>query len=467
MDIQQKFYETINKHKMIHKGDKVIVAVSGGPDSMCLLHLFLTYREQLGIYLLVAHLDHMFRGEESQGDALFVQSFCARKGLTFISDRVNVPGFIEKTGLSPEDAARRIRYDFFERAVLNYNAQKVALGHNRNDNEETVLMNILRGAGLEGLVGINPVQGKYIRPIIDVPRDAIQNYLHKNNIKYRTDRTNFTTDYFRNKLRLELIPLIKEKYSPNLGGSLRRLSDIARYDLQYIEFAVERAWSDSVKVAKGVVSINITKFRKIHPSVRRHIIRKAIDYLTGDVKDFEYKHTISLIDFIFNAKSGNIIDLPKGVLGQKDYENFVLYLKRRNKDVCDYVYVLPLMGHLLIKETDVEIRSCIKPRDTYKLVKSNPLIAQLDCDKIKGTLTVRNRRPGDKFVPLGCMYYKKLQDFFIDNKVPKRQRKMIPIVEDSEKIVWVGGMRIDERCKITEKTKNVLLLEMKKMGQEE
>ncbi len=467
MDIDQIFLETINAHKMIKTGNRVIVAVSGGPDSMCLLHLLHTHRDMLDINLCVAHLDHMFRGEESHQDALFVEDFCRENGIQFIGECVNVPRYIEKTGLSPEDAARRVRYAFFEKVRSKYNAQKVALGHNRNDHEETVLMNIFRGTGLEGLVGIEPVRGNYIRPLIDVPRQSIEFYLDKHQIKYRIDRTNLTTDYFRNTLRLELIPLIQQKYCPNLGDSLRRLADIARQDFSYIYDAVETAWEDSVKFGQGVVIINIRKYSAMHVSIQRHIVRKAVHYLTGDVKDFEYRHTLNLADFIQNASSGSRIDLPKGILGQKDYETFKLTLKKAHKKISDYSYILPMTGSLMIMETGMEIQTRVKNRHKYKLIKSNPLIAQLDCDKIKGNLIVRNRRPGDRFVPLGSKYFKKLQDFFTDCKVPKMQRDMLPIIEDSEKIVWIGGLRIDDRCKITENTRNVLLLKLEKVNREE
>lgn len=467
MDIQQIFLETINTHNMIKRGNRVIVAVSGGPDSMCLLHLLYTHRDKLGINLCVAHLDHMFRGEDSYQDALFVEAFCRKNGIPFIGECVNVPEYIEKTGLSPEDAARRVRYAFFEKARSKYNAQKVALGHNRNDHEETVLMNIFRGTGLDGLVGIEPVRGYYIRPLIDVPRQSIESYLDKHQIKYRIDRTNLTTDYFRNTLRLELIPLIKEKYCPNLSDSLRRLSDIARQDFSYICDAVEMAWENSVKCGQDVVTIDIKKYSAMHVSIQRHILRKAVHHLTGDVKDFEYRHTLNLADFIQNASSGSRVDLPKGLLGQKNYETFVLSLKKADKKISDYRYVLPMTGSLVIMETGMEIQTRVKNRHEYKLIKTNPLIAQLDCDKIKGNLIVRNRRPGDRFVPLGSNYFKKLQDLFTDCKVPKMQRDMLPIIEDSEKIVWVGGLRIDDRCKITENTRNVLILKLKKGNQEE
>ena len=179
VELQKRFLNTINTYNMIQSGDKVIVGVSGGPDSVCLLHLLITFKKQLGIDVYVAHLDHMFRALESKEDTDFVKDLCKRWDVPFFSDRVNVPKFVKESGMSPEDAARRIRYRFFSRVKEKIGADKIATGHNQNDHEETILMNIFRGTGLDGLQGIEPVRDYYIRPLIEVPRDAIEEYLKK------------------------------------------------------------------------------------------------------------------------------------------------------------------------------------------------------------------------------------------------------------------------------------------------
>jgi tRNA(Ile)-lysidine synthase len=461
VDIKKTFLDTLSKYNMIEKGDMVLAGVSGGPDSVCLLHLLWVFKDQLGVDIAVAHLDHMFRGKESEEDARFVEDLCRKWGITFYCERADVPAYIEKTGLSPEDAARRVRYAFFERARLKTGARKVALGHNRNDHEETVLMNILRGSGLEGLVGIEPVRDFYIRPLLEIPREEIELYLKEEGIPYRIDRTNLTTDYFRNRIRLELIPLIEEKYCGHFGASLRRLSDIARQDLSYLEEETGRAWEEAARQEQGKVFIDIKKFSSLHEALKRRIIRKSVECLVGDVRDFEHRHTVMLVQFIEKSPTGTVVDLPKGLKGRKIYEHFCIF-RGEEERIPDYCYDLPVPGRVFIKEAGVAIEAEVRSGTGREIIKTNPLIAQLDYDKIKGNLTVRNRRPGDRFKPLGAGGFKKLQDFFTDEKVPGKERDKVPVVTDNGRIVWVAGMRIDDRFKITSATARVLLLKLER-----
>lgn len=459
MDIAKTFLNTIKKYKMINAGDKILVGVSGGPDSMSLLHLLWTFQEKLEIKLLAAHLDHMFRGKESREDARFVEKICEDLGIPFFEEKINVPSYIKKTGFSPEDAARRVRYSFYKRQRKRLGIQKIALGHNRDDHEETVLMNILRGTGLEGLVGIDPVRDCYIRPLIEVPRMIIEDYLEKHNIPYRIDKTNLQPDYFRNSLRLELIPLIKEKYCPHLGKSLRRLADVTRYDLAYIEDETKKVLSSVAKCEGKKVLIYVDEFLSLHEAIKRRLIRKVVGQIAGNTKDFEYKHTVMLIDFIENSKPGSLLTLPKNLTAEKSYTATSLYEGSALKvKVPDFAYELKVPGEVFVKELNYNIKANLEDNHRDKIIKTDPLIAQLDYDKIKGNLLVRNRRRGDKFRPLGFSGSKKLKDFFIDEKIPRTMRDKIPIVECNGEILWICGMRIDDKFKVTSNTKNILIL---------
>lgn len=459
MDVAQKFLETVEKYHMIKKGDSIMAGVSGGPDSVCLLHLLKRFQKQLQIKLCVAHLDHMFRGRESEEDALFVEKLCESWHIPFFKDKIDVPKYIKRTGLSPEDAARRVRYAFFERARGAMKADKVALGHNRNDHEETVLMNILRGSGVEGLVGIEPVRDFYIRPLLEVSRDEIEGYLKKEGLNYRIDRTNLSPHYFRNKLRLELIPLIEKKYAPHIGASLRRLSEIARYDISFLEEETGKAWQDVASYENGKVCVDIKKFSNLHEALKRRLVRKAVEKLVGNMKDFEYRHTSMLVDFIVDAGAGSTISLPRNLEGEKEYDFFYLHIKTPEK-TSNFSYSLPIPGKIFIPEAGVTLEACLEDK-SHEIIRTNPLIAQLDYDKIKGNLTVRNRKPGDRFIPIGG-HYKKIQDFFTDEKVPRKRRDSVPILLDEEKILWVCGMRIDDRVKVTDDTKTILFLKMER-----
>ncbi|MDD4570729.1 MAG: tRNA lysidine(34) synthetase TilS, partial [Tepidanaerobacteraceae bacterium] len=425
MDIKKKFLKTIKKYNMVQKGDRIIIGVSGGPDSVCLLHLLMTFRNELEIFLYVAHLDHMFRGRDSEDDAYFMKVLCEKWNVPFFSDKINVPEYVQKSGLSPEDAARRVRYDFFKRVKDQTGAQKIATGHNRNDHEETILMNIFRGAGLDGLIGIDPVRNCYIRPLIDIPREAIEEYLKKEDIPFRIDATNLTPDYFRNSLRLELIPIIREKYCPHLGESLRRLAEIARRDLSFMEEAMERAEVSVIRNESEKVIIDIKKFSEQHEAIKYRLVRLAVGKLAGNVKDFETRHAKLLVEFIEKVSPGSRIDLPKNLQGVKEYDYFILS-KASLDEIPDYSYILSVPGEIAINETGVNIKSYIKTRNKQIITKTDPTIAYLDYDKIYSDLIIRNRRPGDRFKPLGGIGFKKLKNFFIDEKIPRRKRNYVP-----------------------------------------
>lgn len=443
---------------MVDPNDRVIVGVSGGPDSVCLLHLFKTFSDELSLHIYVAHLNHMFRGSESEEDAQFVKALCSKWGLPFFSNQVNVPELINRTGLSPEDAARQVRYEFFNEVKEQTGAQKIATGHNRNDHEETILMNIFRGAGLDGLIGIEPVRDYYIRPLIEIPRKVIEKYLKQQDIPSRIDATNLTTEYFRNSLRLELIPLIREKYCPHLGQSLRRLSEIARRDLSFMEKETRKAWFEVVRCEPTKVIIDVEKFSEQDEAIKYRLAREAVETLAGDTKDFEARHTELLVEFIQQAQSGSLIDLPKNLQGEKVYEHCIIS-EEIISETADYSYNLPVPGQIIIKETGVHIKADVINRNKETTIKSNPRFAYLDYDKINPkNLLVRNRKPGDRFKPLGGTGFKKLKDFFIDEKVSRRKRNDVSIIEAGGQIIWVGGMRIDDRFKVTEETKRILTL---------
>ncbi|ADL08812.1 tRNA lysidine(34) synthetase TilS [Thermosediminibacter oceani] len=468
MDIISVFKDTVDKYGMLQKGDKVLVGVSGGPDSVCLLHLLLRHREEFGISLAVAHLNHCFRGQESDEDETFVRDLAGQWGLPFYGEKVDVPAYIKKTGLSPEDAARRVRYAFFERVRRETGAGKVALAHNSNDREETVLMNIFRGTGLEGLVGIEAVRDHYIRPLIEVERDSIEDYLKREGIPYRIDSTNLQTFYYRNKLRLELIPLIKREYCPHLSAALKRLSEIASVDISLLGKLTDEAFARVVRAMPDGVMIDTKKFNELHEALKYRVVRKAVERILGDLRDFEYRHARMTVEFIAEKPTGSRLDLPGGLTGVKSYECFYIY--RGDPPVAaDFYYELPVPGKIDVPEAGVTITSRIVERDVYTSFKTSPLKAYLDYDKIKGNLAVRKRRPGDRFIPFGSRFSKKLQDFFVDNKVPAGERDRVPIVVAGDRILWVGGMRIDDRFKVTGDTKKILVLEIQRKngGQEE
>ncbi|MFO7152718.1 MAG: tRNA lysidine(34) synthetase TilS [Bacillota bacterium] len=460
MDIVEVFKNTVAKHQMIKNGDRILVGVSGGADSVCLLHLLLRFRQEFGIDLAVAHLNHSFRGREADEDEAFVRELARKWELPFYAEKIDVPAYVRETGLSPEDAARRVRYAFFERVREKIRADRIALAHNSNDREETILMNIFRGSGIEGLVGIEPVRDHYIRPLIDVERKAIEEYLRKEGIPYRTDSTNLQAIYFRNKIRLELIPLIKRDYCPHLSAALKRLSEIASIDASLLDELTRAAYAETSEKIPGGVKIDLKKFGELHDSLKLRVVRKAAEEILGILQDFEYRHAKMLVDFIMEKPTGSRLSLPHGLTGEKSYGCFYIY-GENPPEAMSFYYRFPVPGEIEIPEAGAVISARIVERQGGFSIKKSPNWAYLDYEKIKEPLGVRNRRPGDRFIPFGSHFSKKLQDFFVDNKVPARERDRVPLVVSGERILWVCGMRIDERFKVTDRTKRILVLEFK------
>lgn len=464
MQMEEQMLETIGKYKMFNKNDKVIVAVSGGPDSVCLLHLLYRLRQKLGISLFAAHLDHKFRGKESEADSVFVQRFTKQLGIPCFTQQVDVPKYIEETGLSPEEAAREVRYRFFEKVFKQTNGDKIALGHNLNDQVETVLMRFLRGTGIKGLSGIPPVRDVFVRPLIEVSREEIMNYLRRNRLEYRIDKTNLKPIYERNKLRLKLIPLLEKEYNPNLKKTLNNMAVLMRDDSDFIQKQTLKVFKEIVEIrGEDRLRVAYKKFDTLHNAIKTRLLRLCYKEVSKTLKDLSYSHIKDTMEFIEKGKTGASISLPKGVIVSKSYRGFGFYTKTSKKQKVKYSYKFLPGETVHIKEVDKKIKSQIMDISQVKTpFENDPSVVYVDLSQIKGnTLTIRNRKPGDRFRPLGMKGTKKLKDFFIDEKIPAHERDSIPLVVEGDTIVWVAGLRLSEDYKITSKTTRVLKLTIK------
>ncbi|MDI3534385.1 MAG: tRNA(Ile)-lysidine synthase [Thermosediminibacterales bacterium] len=458
-----KVVETIKKYNMISSGDRIIVGVSGGPDSICLLHVLSKLKHKFNISLYVAHLDHMFRDEESRNDALFVKEVCQKLQIPLIMETIDVPAYIKKTRLSPEVAARKVRYEFYERALTKVKGNKVALGHNQDDQAETVLMRLLRGSGTQGLAGIEPVrQGRYIRPLLYISRFEIENYLKQNKISYRIDKTNLEAVYYRNRIRLELIPYLEAEYNPNIKSVLARTAEIIREDNSYLEKVSEDVFRKNSKWENEKLVISQEMFQETPMALITRCLRVAVSEISGSSKDLEYVHVFDIINLIKNSNVGSRLCLPNGVVVEKGYNDLFFYkngLKSKSKNIS-FEYSLDVPGEVFLKETNMRLTSSIKQKECMAELNNDDLMTEyIDLDKIPDrALKVRNRQPGDKFIPLGMKSNKKLKQFFIDEKIPRDIRDMIPLVVSGDDIIWVVGYRISEKYKVDEHTKHLLVL---------
>lgn len=449
---------TINKYNMIKRNDIVVVGVSGGVDSVALLHALYCLKDELGIILHVAHLNHQFRGEDAKEDARFVQKFSAQLGLGCTVEEFDVPAYIRKTKLSPEEAAREIRYNFFADVAQQLQANKVALAHNANDQAETVLFNFLRGSGSEGLGGMPPIRDElYIRPIIEIWRPEIENYCAQNKLQTRLDKTNSEKIYTRNKIRLDLLPYLQKEFNPNIMINLVKTGDILRQENKYLQEITNQVIEQLAEVKEGRITIELKQFAKQPLPVQRRILKSTANLLSQG-NNLEFKHIDDLITFADQGHSGAQLDLPGSLRALKNYEQLIL-TEHEIVAADEFRYELKVPGETKIKEVDRLIKAEIINHNNIKISKEqNPNIAYFDYDKLPAAIVVRNRCDGDVFSPLGLGGNKKLKDFLIDIKIPRVSRNAIPMLVSGNEIIWVAGIRISDKWKVTEKTKKILKL---------
>ncbi|MFA9398840.1 MAG: tRNA lysidine(34) synthetase TilS [Clostridiaceae bacterium] len=447
------FIETINKHGMMDNGDKIIVGVSGGPDSICLLHLLLSIREEYNLILCVAHINHKIRKIEGDNDEIFVKNFCKKNNIPFYSRSYDVEKIAKKNGESTETCGRNIRYEYFNELFVELKANKIALAHNLNDQAETILMRIMRGTGLDGLMGIKAVRDNvFIRPLINVKRKDIEGYLIDNNIESKLDKTNLENIYRRNKIRLELIPYIENNFNENIISSLERLRDTLEVDLKYIDNISDLKYEKYCKSKGNKIIIEKDAFLEDNAIVTR-IIRKAYFNLMGTLNNLEKVHVYNIIK-IQKSISGSVVEMPNGIIAKNVYNNIVMQQQEEKiKNINEYTLI---KGENFIEELGYNIKMNLLDKiDKKDLIKSLE-IKYFDYDKIDKDIKLRFRREGDVFHPIGMKGSKKIKKFFIDIKLEESKRDKIPLICFGDDIGWIVGIRVSEKYKIDSNTKKVL-----------
>jgi tRNA(Ile)-lysidine synthase len=464
MDLLNRVRDDMARHRMTEPGTKVVLAVSGGPDSVTLLHILFLLKNELEISLHIAHLNHMLRGEESDEDARFVAGLAKNYGLPVTVQAIDVPAYREQRHTSVEVAAREVRYGFLSEVARQYGAAKVALAHQADDQAETILINFLRGSGTTGLKGIPHVrQGVYIRPLLSVRRLEIERYCAENGLKYRTDSSNIKEVYLRNRVRHSLIPFLEKEYNPALVPALLRLGDICRVEDEFFEAKTRRAFHDALKEeAAGRLALGLADLAGVDLAVRRRVIRMAWAELTGREGNISFQHVEDVIRLIDRGATGSCIVLPGRVKAIRSYRTLELTGEEDVSEVPYYLYPLVVPGETYIPELDQTIYSELFPMTDLRqdLKKLPPTEVMLDYNKLPQQLYVRRRRKGDVFHPFGLSAGLKLKEFLIKQKIPRLQRDRLPLVGTPEDIVWVAGLRSGDNWKIDQKTKLVLRLKI-------
>lgn len=450
----RKVQRTITRYGMLAPGERVLVAVSGGIDSIALLHLLHELQEVFLITLAVAHLDHGIRGAESRADAEFVAAKAENLRIPLVVERRDVPTYAEERGLSLEEAAREVRYRFLEEAAARVGADKIALGHHRDDLAETLVINLLRGAGLAGLGGMAPVRGRFVRPLIECPRAEIEKFAQQTGLEYRQDRTNLERKYLRNRVRLELLPLL-EDYCPDVAARLAQTAGVLGEAASYLEqLGRERLTGLILAEADGELVLDRERLLEEEPPLRAFILREAARRARGTLRGLEFEHLQKMRELAERSEGQAELHLPGELCFRRWGRRLVFApLEAERPGPRPYEFQLKL-GENLFPELGWQfILEEVEPPLKFG---EDPLQELIDRDRMEEPLLIRNWRPGDRFRPLGMAGTKKLQDLFIDDKITPEERSQIPLLCDQRGIVWVVGLRLSEDHKVTDKTNRAL-----------
>ena len=450
--------------------NKIVVGISGGPDSICLLDIL----TRLPYFIIAFHLDHGLR-LESKDDAKFVKEFTSLKGVDLISKRVDVRSFATRRKLSIEEAARIVRYQHLFATAKEVNAQAVAVGHNADDQVETVLMHLIRGAGLDGLVGLrhkllpNPWSDTIplIRPLLSTWRSEIDDYLRGRGLASIYDKSNADTTFFRNRIRHELVPYL-DSYIPGLKHRIWNMSSSLKYDLDFINAMVDKAWLESiVDIKNDYVVLDQHRIAELEPSIKGHLFRRLINHIQQHETDINYQIINRISDFIERPTNSSQDEIGMGLWIRLEGDNYILYRVNANLPLSnypqvsqDYPILLKIPGTLDLSEIwTISAVVHVLDHDSFKNIRNNKDIytAWLGFDNKPEQIEIRKRLIGDRFVPLGMVGKTiSLKNYMINKKIPRRARKNWPIICLNNEIIWIPGYQISDKFQVTSKTKTVL-----------
>lgn len=462
MNLLSQFEDYIINEKLITKGDSLILGVSGGPDSMTMLDLFACLRKKYALDIVIFHLNHMFR-KEADEEALFVKTKAKEYKFDVVIEKFDVPRLIKEENISPEEGARETRFRLLSKLARKLDIKKVAMAHNKDDLVETVFLNLFRGTGLKGLIGIEPISSNYglsiIHPLLALSRVDIEYYCEEENLEPRIDPSNKETVYTRNKIRNLIIPQIEEEINAGVKDVIYRMVGNIREEEGFLQRYSDASFQESIiKRDKKCLILSLSKLQREEYPIRRRIIKNAVNILQGDVTDLYSVHYQAVEGLIISGETGKTIQLKDGNRVRTSYDYLIFEKDNAYKSKEKFSYELPVPGE--VRNDNFILKNKIIGMDNQwrkiALERSNCIC---DLDKIEFPLRVRNRRQGDCFTPFGMTGSKKVKDFFIDEKIPVTKRNQIPLVVDnSGKIIWIAGYRADNSFKVDDQTKKILKL---------
>jgi tRNA(Ile)-lysidine synthase len=448
--IEQKVLKFIDEKNLIEKNDKVLVGLSGGPDSVFLLHFLKKYSKKLKISLGAVHVNHLLRGKEANRDERFCEKLSNELSIPFYSVRKNIKAKASKEKISIEEAGRKIRYKEFEKVLVKEGYTKIATAHNADENTETVLLNLVKGTGLSGLSGIPPLRNNIIRPLLVITKKEVLDYLDHYNLKYRTDLTNLIDDSERNFLRNQVIPLIKKRLNPSLANTLLKSSEVFRNINNLIKKKADGAAINLVSKKENYLSISLPQLKKIEVGFRSEVIRYIFNKEFGMQISFD---DCTKVLSLLNKQVGKSIQIFENIKVTRERIGLIIHKEKIEKEIN--IFTINLEDTIRINDKKLSI----KESGTIKEVAgSNRNLEFISGDNTSDDFLVRRWISGDRFFPFGMRGSKKVSDFLNEQKISSLKKKKQMILLNQNRIVWVIGLRLDERFRITSETKRVFQL---------
>ncbi len=455
----------IRENGLFEKGQRVVIGLSGGPDSMSLLHILLALAPQWNLTLALAHLDHRIRSD-SQEDVRFLERVAKETHLPLHVKTVDVPRLADQRRTGIEETARDARYRFFSEVAQDANAQAVALAHNADDQVETILMRLLRGTGMRGLQGI-PIKRPLlpgvhvVRPLLETTREEIVYFLKERNLTFILDQSNEDTSYTRNKVRMQLLPLLEKDYNPNIRQVVRHTAALLSEDEAFLSDVCAQIYPTLVlEQSPHAVRFNATPLRAQPANLQKRFVRHAFEHL-GNLEQLTWQHVADIVDHLHGSSQAWQLDLPGARWAYYQDGELLLTTERLEADnVEQFNYPLQLPSAVYIPEISVRLSVELLETDTpLEVLKTDRASLYLDYELLQGSLCLRNRKAGDRFFPFGSMGSKKIKDFFIDKKVPVDERDRIPLLCDHARVVAVIGHTIDNRVRVTAATRKMIKIQ--------
>lgn len=453
----------ILENNLFEKGSGIVIGLSGGADSVCLLKVLKDLQTEFELKLTAVHLNHSLRGEEADQDQAFVEELCADWNIELAVFKKDVNEIAQKKKITVEEAGRITRYSLFNQVLKERKARYIAVAHQKEDQAETIMLNILRGTGLDGLCGMSIKQGNIIRPLLNVSRKQIEDFLKGENIPYRIDSTNLDSDYTRNRVRNKLFPMIRNMFDVDPVSQLVKLSAVVQPERDFLESTAEEAFSKVAVIDSFYVKISLEKFNSLSPAIKNRIIRIAWEKINKGRKNLEYIHVEQILNLCQNGTTGKKIVLPKGIEAKISYGCLIFSLKTP-QEFSSFLYPIRIGEVTKAAEAGGILETEIMPaQGAFKKygypwnINERAYIQLFDYDKLNGKLILRSRAEGDVIRPVGLGGEKKLKKFFIDEKIPRENRDKIPLVALGNKIAWIIGMRTSEEFKAKKDTKNVIV----------